>query len=91
MEEYGRDLCIHIYREIWQAYLPILAQTVGLYGSYALCFPLDSVRMASSTSRFAAPIARNGIEDNNQPLGSGRQFLGCSHLNKAIFVISFTD
>ena len=31
------------------------------------------------------------IEDDNECLGSGRPFLGCSHLNKAILPISFTD
>ena len=73
----------------WQVYLPISARTVGLYCLYGARFPLDAVWMASSTSWFAAAIAWDGIEDDNEPLGSGRPFLGCSHLNKAIFAISF--
>ena len=52
--------------------LPISVQTVRLYCPCGPCFPLDAVRMASSTSRFAAAIAYEGIEDDNEPLGSGR-------------------
>jgi len=75
----------------WQVCLPILVWTVGLYCPYGTCFPLDVVWGGSSTSQFAAAIAWDGIEDDNQPFGSGRPFLGCSHLNKAIFAILFTD
>jgi len=56
----------------WQAYLPILAQTVKQYYPYGPRFPLDVVQMASSTSLFAAAIAWDGIENDNKPLGSGR-------------------
>ena len=42
------------------------------YCPYGPRFPLDAIRMASSTSRFAAAIAYDGIEDDNEPLGSGR-------------------
>ena len=52
-------------------YLPISAQTVRLYCPYGPHFPLDAVWMASSTSQFAAAIAYDGIEDDNEPLGSG--------------------
>jgi len=73
----------------WQVYLLILARKVGLYCLYGARFPLDAVLMASSTSQFAAANTWDDIEDDNEPLGSGRPFLGCSHLNKAIFSTSF--
>ena len=85
----GEETSAFIATPRWQMYLPISARTVGLYFPYGARFPLDAVRMASSTSRFAAAIAWDGIEDDNEPLGSGRPFLGCSHLNKAIFAFSF--
>ena len=64
-------------------------QLIRLYCPYGPRFPLAAVRMASSTSRFAAVIAWDGIEDDSEPLGSGRLFLGCSNLSKAIFTIDF--
>jgi len=80
-------------RQLLVMYLLVSAQTVGLYCPYGPRFPLDTVWiwMASSTSRFVAAIAWDGIEDDNEPLGSGRPFLGCSHFGKAIFAISITD
>jgi len=68
-------------------YITIVITYITIVITYS--FQLDAVRMASSTSRFAAAIAWDGIGDDNEPLGSGRPFLGCSHLNKAIFAISF--
>jgi len=55
-------------------YLPILAQTctIGLYCLYGPRFPSDVVRVASSTTQFAAAIAWDGIEDDNEPLESRR-------------------
>ena len=52
--------------------LPISAQIVRLYCWYGPRYPPDAVQMASSTSQFAAAIALDGIEDDNEPLGSGR-------------------
>ena len=46
--------------------------------------------MASSTSQFVAASAWDGIEDDNEPLVSGRPFLSCGHFGKAIFAISLT-
>ena len=85
----GKETSAFVATPRWQTYLPISARTVGLYFPYGARFPLDAVRMASSTSRFAAAISWDYIEEDNEPLGSGRPFLRCSHLNKAIFAISF--
>ena len=82
--EYARDWCIHgyhVYREICLAATgEILVctckfwpQIVGLYYTYGPHSPLNAVRMAS-TSRFAAAIAWGGIEDDSEPLGSGRPY-----------------
>jgi len=49
---------------------------------------VDAEWLAFSTLPFPAAIA---WDDVNEPLGSGSLFLGCSHLKKAIFTISFTD
>jgi len=88
MEECGRDWCVcgyHVYCEIWHACLPILAQTARLYCPYGPCFPLNAVWMAF-TSWFAVAIACDCIENDNNALGSGRQFLDCSHLNLRNFI-----
>jgi len=73
VEEYGhgRDWCIrgcHVYHEIWEQLLEQLhyggrrtcqfrPEQSRLYCPYGPGFPLDAVRTASSTSRFAAAIA----------------------------------
>jgi len=71
VEEYGGDWCIrgcHVYHEIWEQLLEQLhydgtrtcqfrPKQSRLYCPYGPRFPLDAVRMASSTSRFAATIA----------------------------------
>jgi len=71
VEEYGRDWCIrgcHVYHEIWEQLLEQLhcdnrltcqfrPEQSRLYCLYDPHFPLDAVRMASSTSQFAAAIA----------------------------------
>ena len=44
-----------------------------------------------NTIRGLAAIAWDGIENNNEPLGSGRLFLGCSHLDNTNFAILFTN
>lgn len=96
--EYARGWCIHgyhVYHEIWVAATgEILVcpckfwpQAVGLYYPYGPHSPLNAVRMASSASQFAAAIAWGGIEDDSEPLGSGRPYF----LVIAIFAISFTD
>jgi len=45
-------------------------RTVRLYCPYGPHFPLDAIWMVSSTSQFAA--AWDGVEHDNEPLGSGR-------------------
>ena len=83
---YGRDWCIcgcHVYHEIWEAATGAVTldgrrtyqfwpEQSRLYCLNGPRFPLNAVRMASSTSQFAAAIAQDGIEDDNEPLGSGR-------------------
>ena len=81
MEETGAFVATHVYHEIWEQLLEQLhydgrrtcqfrLEQSRLYCPYGQRFPLDAVRMASSTSRFAAAIAQDGgIEDDNEPLG----------------------
>jgi len=71
VEEYERDWCVrgyHVYHEIWEQLLEQLhcnnrltcqfrPEQSRLYCPYGPRFPLDAVRMASSTSRLAAAIA----------------------------------
>ena len=71
MEEYGRDWCIrgcHVYHEIWEQLLEQLhydgtrtyqfwPEQSRLHCPNGPRFPLNAVRMASSTSRFATAIA----------------------------------
>ena len=62
MEEYGRDLCIRSYT--------MVAGVLANFSPNSWTIPLVwHIRMVSS--RFAAVIAWDGIEDDNEHLGSG--------------------
>ena len=100
VEEYGRDWCIrgcHVITKSGSSYWSSYTMMAGVLANFSPnsqtilpvwpMLPTDALRMASSTSRFAAAIAKHGIEDDNEHEGRLLRYQeDCYGIRKTVMV-----